>query len=97
MQAKRNDNDVPMIEQYRVDMERIHAAKTRRAALIFSILASIIVLASIIGNILVVDIFTTKYNSRTKDWLDTVKILVNKIEAGGTHEGTEYIQQLSPP
>ena len=89
-------NDVPMIEQYKVDMMLVNAAKTRRAALIISILAAIIVLASIIGNILIVDIFTTKYNSRTKDWLDTVKILVEHTGAGGTNEGTEVIQQFPP-
>ena len=87
-------DDVPMIEQYKVDMEMVHAAKTRRAAVIISILAAVIVLASIIGNVLIVDIFTTKYNSRTKDWLDTVKMLV---ERGGRNEGAEVIQQFPPP
>lgn len=91
----REKKDIPMIEQYKVDMELMHAAKTRRAAVVISALCAIIVLASIIGNILIVDIFTTKYNSRTKDWLDTVKILVEK--AGGTNESTEVIQQFPPP
>ena len=92
----REKKDIPMIEQYKVDMELMHAAKTRRAAVVISVLCAIIVLASIIGNILIVDIFTTKYNSRTKDWLDTVKILVEHTGAGGTNEGTETIQQFPP-
>ena len=72
------ENDVPMVETYKVESSLVHSSKTRRAAVIISILATICVICSIIGNILIVDIFTSKYNTRTKDWIDLVKDLVNR-------------------
>lgn len=72
------ENDVPMVETYKVESSLIHSSKTRKAAVIISILATICILCSIVGNILIVDIFTTKYNARTKDWIDLVKEMVNR-------------------
>ena len=96
MEQRKND-EVQMVELYKVEMERVHAAKSRRAAVIICILATIAVLASIIGNIVIVDIFTSKYNSRTKDWLDTMQVLVDRINGPGVdNESTINVQQFPP-
>ena len=49
--------EVPMVEQYKVESSLVHASKTRRAAVIISILATVCILASIIGNVVIVEIF----------------------------------------
>ena len=90
--------EVPMIEQYKVESSLVHASKTRRAAVIISILATICILASIIGNVVVVEIFTSKYNSRTKDWIDLAKALAGKTAVTEVDNAyTEKMEQLSLP
>lgn len=91
--------EVPMIEQYKVETALVHSSKTRKAALIISILATICIICSIIGNVVVVDIFTTKYNARTKDWIELAKALITNQTTitEVTNESTGEIQQLSLP
>ncbi len=90
--------EVPMIEQYKVESSLVHASKTRRAAVIISVLATICILASIIGNVVVVEIFTSKYNSRTKDWIDLAKALAGKTAVTEVDNAyTEKMEQLSLP
>ena len=91
-------DDVPMIEQYKVETSLVHASKTRRAALIMCILATICIMFSIIGIVVIVDIFTSKYNARTKDWIELAKVLANRTEVTEVlNENTSSIQQLPFP
>ena len=90
--------EVPMVEQYKVESSLVHASKTRKAAVIISILATVCILASIIGNVVVVDIFTSKYNTRTKDWIDLVKAMAGKTAVMEVEDAyTETMEQLSLP
>ena len=90
--------EVPMVEQYKVESSLVHASKTRRAAVIISILATVCILASIIGNVVVVEIFTSKYNTRTKDWIDLAKALAGKTAVTEVDNAyTEKMEQLSLP
>lgn len=94
-------DDIPMVEQYKVETALVHASKTRRAALIICILATVCILFSIIGNVVIVDIFTSRYNARTKDWIDLAKALANDTAvtevANESTDTTGEIQQLSLP
>ena len=95
---KNTQEEVPMVEQYKVESSLVHASKTRRAAVIISILATVCILASIIGNIVIVDIFTSKYNSRTKDWIELAKALAGKTAVTEVDNAyTETMEQLSLP
>ena len=90
--------EVPMVEVYKVETSLVNASKTRRAAVIISILATICILASIIGNVVIVEIFTSKYNSRTKDWIDLAKVLAGKTAVTEVDNAyTETMEQLSLP
>ena len=90
--------EVPMVEQYKVESSLVHASKTRKAAVIISIVAAVCILASIIGNVVIVDIFTTKYNTRTKDWIELVKAMVGKTAVTEVDNAyTETMEQLSLP
>jgi len=90
--------EVPMVEQYKVESSLVHASKTRKAAVIISILATVCILASIIGNVVIVDIFTTKYNTRTKDWIELVKAMAGKTAVMEVEDAyTETMEQLSLP
>ena len=90
--------EVPMVEQYKVESSLVHASKTRRAAVIISILATVCIIASIIGNVVVVEIFTSKYNTRTKDWIDLAKALAGKTAGTEVDNAyTEKMEQLSLP
>lgn len=98
MDRKGSENDVPMVEEYRVESIIVHASRISRNAKIICICAMIVVVSSIIGMVSVVDIFTTKYNSRTKEWLDTLSVLANRIHITEVRDAnTETLQQLPPP
>ena len=93
-----NKTDIPMVEQYKVETALVHASKTRRAALIICILATICIMFSLIGNVVIVEIFTSKYNARTKDWIDLAKDLANRTAVTEVaNENTGSIQQLPIP
>lgn len=90
--------EVPMVEQYKVESSLVHASKTRRAAVIIIILATVCILASIIGNVVIVEIFTSRYNSRTKDWIELAKALAGKTAVTEVDNAyTEKMEQLSLP
>ena len=95
------EDDVPKVELYKVETSLVHAGKTRRAAVIICILATLCILFSIIGNVVIVDIFTSKYNARTKEWIELAKALANNPAvtevANESTDTTEAIQQLSLP
>ena len=100
---KQQKNDVPMIEEYRVEAALVHASKTAKHAHILSIICVILVLVALVCNMVTsirtVDIFTTKYNDRTEKWIAAYTDMVNKlVKAGGLdNEYTGEIQQLSSP
>ena len=90
--------EVPMVEQYKVESSLVHASKTRRAAVIISILATICILASSIGTVVIVEIFTSKYTSSTKDWIDLAQALAGKTAVTEVDNAyTEKMEQLSLP
>ena len=89
--------DVPMIEKYKVETALVHTAKSRRAAVIVCILAALCIIGSIIGNVLIVEIFTSKYNARTKDWIDLAKELARGTAITEVADETATIQQYAPP
>ena len=91
-------NDVPMIEEFRHESAMVHETKKSKYAMIVAIVCCVVAIVAIIGNIWIVDIVTTKYNSRTSEWLATVQTLVNRITVTEVTDGyTEILQQLPPP
>ena len=86
------EDEVPTIELYKVESIIVHASKMSRNALI----GFVISLAAIV---IVVAIFTSRYNARTKDWLDTIKMLVNRpaVTEVLQDENSGNIQQSSSP
>lgn len=98
-QQKSNQDDVPMIEEYRVESTIVHASKWGRIALIICICACIAVVSSFYGIVRVVDIFTTKYNARTSEWIAAFMEMAKKlgVEDGYENRYTETIQQYPPP
>ena len=92
-----DNNDIPMVEKYKVEAALVHSAKSRRAAVAVSILAAICIIGSIIGNVLIVDIFTSKYNARTKDWIDLAKELARGTAITEVADETATVQQYAPP
>lgn len=91
-------NDTPMIELYKVEGAIVHASEMSKNAKIICIIAGIIAALAIIANVFIVQIFTTKYNARTKDWLDTTRLLIERIAvAEVANEYAENIQQFAPP
>lgn len=77
-------DDVPMIEQYKVDSIIVHA---RRIVHDVKIIVAI-VMAAVIA---IVYIFVSNYNARTKDWLNTIATL----QSAGVQN--EAVQQFTPP
>lgn len=91
-----NDKDVPMIEEYRMESAMAHETRKSKYLMIVAILCSIVAIVAIIGNIWIVEIFTTKYNSRTSEWLETVKVLVNQTTSAEVQNG-KTVEQFTPP
>ena len=93
-----DQNDVPMIEEYKHESAMVHETKKSKYAMIVAVVCCVVSIVAIIGNIIIVDIFTTKYNTRTSELLETVQALVNRITVTEVTDGyTENIQQLPPP
>ena len=93
-----DQNDVPMIEEYKHESAMVHETKKSKYAMIVAIVCCVVAIVAIIGNIIIVDIFTSKYNSRTSEWLATVQALVNRIAVTEVTDGnTEILQQFPPP
>lgn len=90
-----DQNDVPMIEEYKHESAMVHETKKSKYAMIAAIFANIVTIIALIVLLLVVKDFTTKYNARTNKWLDTIMALVNRTEV--TDGYTEILQQLPPP
>ena len=90
-----DQNDVPMIEEYKHESAMVHETKKSKYAMIAAIFANIVTIIALIVLLLVVKDFTTKYNARTNKWLDTIMALVNSTEV--TDGYTEILQQLPPP
>ena len=90
-----DQNDVPMIEEFRHESAMVHETKKSKYAIIAAIFANIVTIIALIVVFLVVQDFTTKYNARTNKWLDTIMALVNRTEV--TDGYTEILQQLPPP
>ncbi len=92
------ENDVPMIEEYRHESAMAHETKKSKYAAIVAIVSSVVTIVAIIALVLVVKDFTTKYNARTNKWLDTIMALVNRTTVTEvTDEYTEILQQLPSP
>ena len=91
MEEKDRNDDVPMIELYKVESIIVHVSKISRNTLIgFAIFAAAIVAA--------VYIFVSNYNKRTKDWLNTIQALQNRPAVTEvTDENTGTVQQFPSP
>ena len=89
------NNDVPMIELHKVEGAIVHASKWGRIAMILCICATIAIVCSFTGIVKVVDIFTTKYNARTTEWITAYMELSSRL--GIAEVADERIQQLAPP
>ena len=93
-----DQNDVPMIEEYKHESAMVHETKKSKYAMIAAIFANIVTIIALIVLLMVVKDFTTKYNARTNKWLDTIMALVNRTEVTEVTDGyTEILQQLPPP
>ena len=93
-----DQNDVPMIEEYKHESAMVHETKKSKYAMIVAVVCCVVAIVAIIGNIIIVDIFTTKYNTRTSEWLATVQALVSRIAVTEVTDGyTEILQQLPSP
>ena len=93
-----DQNDVPMIEEYKHESAMVHETKKSKDAMIAAIFANIVTIIALIVLLMVVKDFTTKYNARTNKWLDTIMALVNRTEVTEVTDGyTEILQQLPPP
>ena len=99
MTNKEQDNGVEKVPLYQVEGTIVHASKTVKRAHILCCVLAALVLAGLICNVIIVNIFTTKYNDRTDKWITAYREMVlNLTEAeGGKYEGTGDIQQFSPP
>ena len=92
------NNDVPMIEEYRHESAMAHETKKSKYAVIAAICANIVSIIAIIALVIVVHVFTTKYNARTNKWLDTIMALINRTAVTEVTDGnTEILQQFTPP
>ena len=93
-----NNDDVPMIEEYRMNSAMAHETKKSKYAAVVAIVSSIVTIVAIIAIVLIVQDFTTKYNTRTNKWLDTIMTLVNRTTMAEVTEGyAEILQQCPPP
>ena len=90
-----DQNDVPMIEEYKHESAMVHETKKSKLAIFAAICANIVTIIALVVLLLVVQDFTTKYNARTNKWLDTIMALVNRTEV--TDGYTEILEQLPPP
>ena len=90
-------NDTPMIEEYRVEAALVHASKTAKHAHILAMCCVVLVLAALICNVLIVNIFTTKYNDRTERWINAYREMVLSLTEGTENENAGKVQQFSPP
>lgn len=80
-------DDVPMIEQYKVDAVMAYACRIVRDVKI--IIA--IVMAAVIA---IVYIFVSKYNMRTSEWLKTIAEIRQTTVAEVQDGKTEAVQQF---
>ena len=95
---EKDNNDVPMIEEYRFESTMVHETKKSKYAIIAAVVANIVTVIAIVALVLVVKDFTTKYNARTNKWLDTIMALVNRMAVTEVDNGySEILQQLPPP
>lgn len=93
-----DQNDVPMIEEYKHESAMVHETKKSKYAIIAAVCANIVTIIALVVLLLVVKDFTSKYNARTNKWLDTIMALVNRTEVTEVTDGyTEILQQLPPP
>ena len=86
------EQDVPMIELYKVEGMMVHTSRIVRNCVI-GIIVGFLAIVSIVF------IFTSKYNERNQNWLEVYNRLLESRYpvAEVLHENTENIQQLSPP
>lgn len=77
-------DDVPMIEQYKIDTTIVHTSKIVRDVKIIVAIVMVTIIA-------IVFIFVSNYNARTKDWLNTIAALKS------TGVQNETVQQFAPP
>ena len=86
-------NDIPMIPKHQAEKQMMHMSWTVRW----------LVIGIIIGFVCMVFmayIFVTNYTSRTKDWLNTYNMILNRpatAEAVNEEETTGVIQQSPFP
>lgn len=93
-----NNDDVPMIEEYRHESAMAHETKKSKYAMIVAIVSSVVTIVAIIAIVMIVQDFTTKYNTRTNKWLDTIMTLVNRTTVTEVaNEYSEILQQCPPP
>ena len=93
-----DQNDVPMIEEYKHESAMVHETKKSKYAIIAAVCANIVTIIALVVLLMVVKDFTSKYNARTNKWLDTIMALVNRTEVTEVTDGyTEILQQLPPP
>ena len=72
-----SEKEIPMVPKYQAERDKVYHTKMTRYMLIA--VAIIVVGFSIFAFCMVkqADIFVTGYNSRTKDWLNTIRELQN--------------------
>ena len=93
-----DQNDVPMIEEYKHESAMVHETKKSKYAIIAAVCANIVTIIALVVLLQVVKDFTSKYNARTNKWLDTIMALVNRTAVTEVTDGyTEILQQLPPP
>ena len=86
------EQDIPMIELYKVEGMMVHTSRIVRNCVIGIIVGFLAIVAIVL-------IFTSKYNERNQNWLEVYNRLLESryTVAEVLHENTENIQQLSPP
>lgn len=86
------EQDVPMIELYKVEGMMVHTSRIVRNCVIGIIVGFLAIVA-------IVFIFTSKYNERNQNWLEVYnRLLQSRYPVTEVlHENTGNIQQLSPP
>ena len=87
-----NENDVPMIELYKVEGMLVHTSRIVRNCVIGIIVGFLAIVA-------IVFIFTSKYNERNQNWLEVYNRLLESryTVTEVQNENAENIQQFSPP
>lgn len=89
------NNDVPMIEEHRVESSIVHASKMSRNATIISVCATVVAIIAIASNVFIVNIFTSKYNERTSSWIDAFVWMAERLNVPEVTD--ETVQQFAPP